>query len=108
MSITTFLIPPRLIFGRGSFSQLGLEAARLGRKALIVTGRHSAKSWGYLDQAVEILGEVDIASVVFAEVEQDPSLDTVERGAELAKSQGCDFVLGLGGGSPLDAAKAIA
>ncbi len=77
----------------------------LGKKALIVTGQSSAKLSGALDDVLENIG---VEYELFSEVENNPSLETVARGGKLAREAGCDFVIGIGGGSPLDAAKVIA
>ena len=100
--------PGRVIFGRGRLGELGEVAARLGSRAMLVTGRRFARSSGYLEKLVNSLESAGLEVVVFAEVEPNPSLETVDRGARLAASRGVDVVVGFGGGSPLDAAKGIA
>jgi 1,3-propanediol dehydrogenase/alcohol dehydrogenase len=107
MHAQTFLSPARIHFGPGSLEHLGQEAASLGKKALIVTGRSSAKKSGSLDAIRTILEEAGVAIVEFAKVESDPSVATVEEGTALAKAQECDLIVALGGGSPIDAAKGI-
>ncbi|MEM1929060.1 MAG: iron-containing alcohol dehydrogenase [Thermofilaceae archaeon] len=98
----------RIVFGRGTLPEVGRYAASLGSRALLVTGRSFAASSGLLQRLVDSLREANLDVVVFPEVEPNPSLRTVERGARLAASKGVDVVVGFGGGSPLDAAKAIA
>jgi len=102
-----FQVPPRIIFGNGVVAQAGREAARFGRRALVVTGKNSSARTGSLDAVCASLQEADVAPVVFAQVESDPSVQTVQAGAELARKEQCDVIVGLGGGSPLDAAKGI-
>src|SRR5690606_4102226 len=80
----------------------------IGRKALIVTGRRSAKINGSYDDVRQALSETGVGYVLFDEVEENPSLETIERGRETGKKNQVDFVIGIGGGSPMDAAKAIA
>lgn len=104
----TFEQSGRIVFGRGSLSEVGRSAALLGSRALIVTGRSFAASSGLLPRLVDSLRAADMDVVVFSEVEPNPALKTVERGTRLAASKGVDVVVGFGGGSPLDAAKAIA
>jgi len=100
-------LPVNLIFGSGKTELLGSEAAKLGGKALIVTGASSTKKSGLLDRAIKLLSKSGVDSVLFDKVEQNPLTTTVYEGAELAAASGCDLVIGLGGGSIIDAAKAI-
>ncbi|MDY6284929.1 MAG: iron-containing alcohol dehydrogenase family protein [Fibrobacter sp.] len=79
-----------------------------GKKALIVTGKHSAKNNGSLDEVLEILKNGNVPYGIFDEVEENPSVETVARAAQMGKAFAADFIIGIGGGSPIDAAKAIA
>jgi alcohol dehydrogenase YqhD (iron-dependent ADH family) len=101
-------IPTTFIVGPGRFSKLGSEAAAIGRKVLIVTGRSSARKLGLTDRAVHLLNQAGIESVVFPEVEPNPRHTTCDRGAALAVDEQCDVIVAIGGGSAIDAAKAIA
>lgn len=103
-----FHLPVNLIFGRGVSAKVGEEAARWGKKALIVTGRSSTKKSGLLDRSTKALQQAGLACVLFDKVRQNPLTTTVQEGAALAAQEGCDVVVGLGGGSIMDAAKAIA
>ena len=80
----------------------------MGKRALLVTGRHSAKVNGSQDAFTGKLDELGISWYLFDDVENNPSIDTIRRAAAFAKEKGVDFVVGIGGGSPMDAAKAIA
>ena len=80
----------------------------LGTRAGIVTGKTSAKKCGALTDVLSVLEKLKITSVLFDDVEENPSVATCFKAAEFFKEQGVDFVIGIGGGSPLDAAKAIA
>lgn len=84
------------------------EIASYGKKALLVTGRHSALANGSLSDVKRALADRDTSYVLFQEVEENPSVETVIKAASLGKDEGADFVIGIGGGSALDAAKAIA
>lgn len=86
----------------------GAELAALGSRALIVSGRHSARSCGAFDDVTGVLEENGDTWVEFAEVEENPSVETVMRAREIGVREKVDFVIGIGGGSPMDAAKAIA
>ncbi len=77
----------------------------LGTKAMIVTGRTSAKKTGALDDVLAALGETPY--VIFDRIEENPSIETVMAAREIAAKAGADFFIGIGGGSPMDAAKAI-
>lgn len=102
-----YFLPVNLLFGAGRIREAGEITARYGRKAFIVTGRNSTKKTGLLNKVCGLLEAAGVEPVVFAEVEQNPLTTTVMRGAAAAR-KGCDVVIGLGGGSPMDAAKAIA
>jgi 1,3-propanediol dehydrogenase/alcohol dehydrogenase len=103
-----FRLPGVIHFGWGAVEKVGEEAARLGRRALVVTGRSAMKRTGVLDRVRAQLSRAHVESLVFDQVEADPRGETVDAGAELARREACDLVLGLGGGSPMDAARAIA
>ena len=101
-------LPVNLIFGRGRIVEIGNETLKYGKKAIIVTGRNSTKKSGLLDKTVSLLNDAGIESVIFDKVEQNPLTTTAYEGAELAKKEKCEVVIGLGGGSIMDAAKSIA
>jgi 1,3-propanediol dehydrogenase/alcohol dehydrogenase len=103
-----FRIPPKVVFGAGIINQIGEETAELGGTALLVTGRSSARKTGMLDVVTASLESAKLRCILFEEVEPDPSVETVQKGVDLAKEHGVDVIIALGGGSPMDAAKAIA
>ena len=107
MSTRFFQTTPRIHFGLRALEQVGQEASRLGRTALVVTGRGSSSHNGSLDRTCALLAGAGVAAVPFPRVESDPSLDTVEAGAALARGKNCDVLVALGGGSAMDAAKGI-
>lgn len=98
----------KLIFGVDEYKNLGRYVAEFGRRPLIVTGRSSLRKTGRLDEAVENLKENGLDAVVFEGVEENPRTSTVSKAAALAREEKCDVVLAIGGGSSMDAAKAIA
>ncbi|OGF51139.1 MAG: hypothetical protein A2231_00740 [Candidatus Firestonebacteria bacterium RIFOXYA2_FULL_40_8] len=100
--------PVKFIFGAGEFKRAGTEAKLLGKKAFVVTGRGSVKKLGYLDNLTAQLKENKIEYVIFDKIEPNPRSATIDEGGRLAKSLGCDFIIALGGGSAMDAAKGIA
>ena len=107
MTTQIFQIPSRIVFGCGAVASVGEEAKVFGSTALVVTGRSSATKTGMLKTVTDALEGAGVTPVVFAEVEADPSSETVDAGVALAKEKGCDVIVALGGGSPLDAAKAV-
>ncbi len=107
MAMFTYRHPTKVVFGQGALGKLGEEAARLGRKALVVTGRSFAKKHGYLDSIGNALREAGVEPVFYPEVEPNPGFGTVDKGAELARREGVDLYIAFGGGSAMDAAKAI-
>ena len=84
------------------------ELASFGKKALIVTGKHSSRANGSLDDVTKALESQGTEYVIYDQIEENPTIPMVMEAAEVGKTQGADFVIGIGGGSPLDAAKAIA
>ena len=103
-----FFMPSRILFGAGKLAELATVALP-GKKALVVIGAGgSMRRLGYLDRVADMLAERDIACVVFDKILPNPVSEHVAEGAALARSAGCDFVIGLGGGSSMDSAKSIA
>jgi alcohol dehydrogenase len=101
-------IPTRVLFGAGQLSNLHAQKMP-GRKAMIVISKgKSVKENGYLARTEEQLQLAGVESVVFDKVEANPLKSTVMAGAAFAKENQCDFIVALGGGSTMDASKAIA
>lgn len=103
-----FDLPVNIIFGRGKAELIGSETAKYGSRALLVTGRGSTKRSGLLDRALALLEKSGVTVTLFDKVSQNPLTTTVAEGAELAKAEKCGVILGIGGGSIMDAAKGIA
>ena len=101
-------IPTRIVFGTGKIKELSILRMP-GKKALIVISKgKSVERNGYLKILTEQLSSVGIGWEVFAEIRENPNTCNVMDGAKAAKESGCDFIIGFGGGSCMDAAKAIA
>ena len=99
-----FTLPRDLYHGKGSLEELkNLK----GRKAIIVVGGGSMKRFGFLDKAVGYLEEAGMEVKLFENVEPDPSVETVMKGAEMMREFEPDWIISMGGGSPIDAAKAM-
>lgn len=102
-----FYLPVEVIFGVGSLNRLGEVARRFGFKAILVTGRQSARKSGALEKAIDSLKRHGVQEVlVFDEVEPNPTDTTVNQLSRLIVEEKVDFIVGLGGGSALDVAKA--
>lgn len=86
----------------------GEDIALIGKKAMIVTGKHSSRANGSLKDVTDVLEEKNIEYIIFDDIEENPSIETVMKARELGVLENVDFVIGIGGGSPLDASKAIA
>ena len=97
-----FTTAGRLVFGRGTRSQAGPAAAALGARALVVTGRSGERALPFLAD----LAAHGVACERFV-VPTEPTLEQIREGLRLASDHGAQVILGLGGGSALDAAKAI-
>ncbi|NPV90964.1 MAG: iron-containing alcohol dehydrogenase [Firmicutes bacterium] len=102
------LNPARILFGPGANDRIGTEIARLGKKPLIVTGRKSLVASGNLDRVASPLRQLGIKPVFFADVEPEPTVGKVDEVRQIARENRCDLIVGVGGGSVLDVAKAAA
>lgn len=99
-----FTLPRDLYYGKGALEQLkNLE----GKKAILVLGGGSMKRFGFVDKVVEYLKEAGIETKLFENVEPDPSVETVMKGAQMMREFEPDWIIAMGGGSPIDAAKAM-
>uniref|UniRef100_A0A7V3RFP5 Iron-containing alcohol dehydrogenase n=1 Tax=Mesoaciditoga lauensis TaxID=1495039 RepID=A0A7V3RFP5_9BACT len=102
----THFNPVDLRFGEGAMKSV--DFSLYGKKALIVTGKGgSAKRSGAIGDLTGMLDDQKISYDFFNEAEENPSFDTVDKGATFFRSKGCDFIVGVGGGSPMAVAKAI-
>ena len=99
-----FTLPRDIYYGKGSLEELkNLK----GKKAIIIVGGGSMKRFGFLDKVVEYLHEAGIETKLFEGVEPDPSVETVMKGAAAMREFEPDWIVSIGGGSPIDAAKAM-
>ena len=104
----TIYTPTRLFFGVDQAEAFAKAAAKLGRHALLVTGGGSVERLGYLGEVKGALAAQGVKVTVFSGIEPNPESATINRAAATLKSAGADFVLALGGGSVMDASKAVA
>ena len=103
-----YYLPVNVVFGCGKVKEAGEIAKPYGKKALIVTGKSSAKKSGLYDKVKDSLEAAEIESALFDKVSQNPLTTTAIEGAEFAKETGADMVVAIGGGSIMDCAKSIA
>ncbi|WP_406193029.1 iron-containing alcohol dehydrogenase [Kitasatospora sp. NBC_01560] len=101
-------VPTRVVFGAGTTDRVGELVRRHGVRALVVTGRTAARRHGHLDRVLASLAGAGVKATVHDRISANPRSDEVDEAAVLARSAGSDVVVGLGGGSALDAAKAVA
>ncbi len=105
----TYYMPTKLYFGKNSIRKLGEFVDKLGKKAMIVIGRSGAmRKFGHLDKVTQELDKKHISYVIYDKILPNPLDTQVNEAAEIAKREGVEFVIGLGGGSTIDSAKAIA
>jgi alcohol dehydrogenase class IV len=98
-----FATATRIVFGTGKCRELGALVRGFGRRALVVSGRSSSRA----ERVIGLLHAEGISAIVFS-VPGEPTIASVEQGMAVARSAGCEFVISIGGGSVIDAGKAIA
>ncbi len=103
-----FYMPTKVYQEKDAVKNHGVEIASFGKKALIVTGKSSSKKNHSLQDVIDVLNENATEYVIFDEVPQNPSVELIMKASEFGRNEGADFVIGIGGGSPMDSAKAIA
>ena len=99
-----FTLPRDVYFGQGTLEELKNLG---GKRAIVVVGGGTMKRMGFLDRAVQYLKDGGVEVELFEGVEPDPSVETVMRGAEVMRKFQPDWIVAMGGGSPIDAAKAM-
>jgi len=104
--LTNFM-PVKTYFGENCLKEKGVEIANFGKHAFLVTGKSSAKKSGVLDDLLPLLEKLNIKYTLFDKIMENPTLVAVHEGAKLLNKANCDFIIGIGGGSPIDAAKTI-
>lgn len=103
----TFSIPQNIVVGKGSLAKLPQLAKKLGGKhAFIISGPHLNKM-GIVQSCADALKAEGMDASAFTETEGNPSVETVDKATKVFKESGADFIVALGGGSPMDVAKAV-
>ena len=106
--MSIFYMPVKVYEETNVIQNHAKEIAAFGKKALIVTGRRSAFANGSYADLTKALEQEGVSFAVYSEVEENPSVHTIMKARDFGVSEKVDFVIGIGGGSPLDASKAIA
>ena len=99
---------PEILFGRGSLRYAGLCAKRLGAEKIFLVSDTGLEKTGWVDKVFEFLEDEQLKCYYFSDVVANPRDFQVQEGARLYVEEGCDVVMAIGGGSPMDAAKGIA
>lgn len=103
----TFIAPGRIISGRRALDMAADAVAKLGKKALVVTD-DIMRQLGNLDKVTDMLMKAGVSYAVFTGVSGEPDDRMIQAGVAVYREENCDFLVGLGGGSPIDSMKAIA
>ena len=106
MSSFEFLLPTRIVFGNDVIDQIGAEAKKIGSRALIITDKGVLKT-GYIERIQQLLKDAGVESAVFSDVDPNPRDTSVQKGFTIATKFETDLLVGVGGGSAIDTAKAI-
>jgi alcohol dehydrogenase YqhD (iron-dependent ADH family) len=104
----TFWNPTKIIFGKDTIPQIGVETKQFGKKVMLVYGKSSIKNTGVYDKVVNSLREAQLEVVEFSGVQPNPVLSHVKEGIAFVKRKKVDLIVAVGGGSVLDESKAIA
>lgn len=103
-----YYMPTKVFWGPECLKKQGNAIRSIGKRALVVTGKRSARASGVLDDITGTLGGAGVHFAVFDDIEPNPSIATARRAGKAARSFGADMIVAAGGGSPLDAGKAAA
>ncbi|NWG20334.1 MAG: iron-containing alcohol dehydrogenase [Chloroflexi bacterium] len=103
-----FIMPAHVVLGSGAVEQVGAQCQKRGWKHALIVSDKIMQSLGLVDQVRQLLADSGIGSAVFAGVNTEPVVEYVQEGLQIYRDAGCDFVVAVGGGSPIDTAKAVA
>ncbi len=99
--------PVKLYFGKSVVQQLHKETNNIGRRVLLMTGRQSAKKYGYYEQVIKQLKHNNLEIIEFSGIKPNPILIDANKALDIAHKNKIDFILALGGGSVIDTAKLV-
>ncbi len=108
MKVFDFSVPTQVFFGAGELARVKELAPQLGRKAMLLAAADTMRALGFLDKTVTLLKEAGVDVVVSDDVAPNPRDKDIDRQTKMFLDEGCDFTIGLGGGSAMDTAKAVA
>lgn len=103
-----YYMPTKLLFGKGQLGNLHKENLPGNKALIVISAGKSTRKFGYLEKLENELKLANVSYIVFDEIQPNPTLENVRNGAKIIRENNCDFVIGLGGGSSIDAAKSIA
>ncbi|WP_029032331.1 iron-containing alcohol dehydrogenase [Salinarimonas rosea] len=103
----SYHLPTAIEFGHGALARLPALARGLGGQRALIVGDPGVERAGLVGRIADVLSQTEMPIAIFTDVESDPDIRSVEQGTAIAKAERCDFVIGIGGGSALDTAKAI-
>jgi alcohol dehydrogenase len=106
--IFNYYMPTRFLFGPGALDELHKRKLPGGKALVVISAGKSMKAGGYLNRLTDQLEKAGASWILFDKILPNPIVEHVNEGGEIAAREGCDFVVGLGGGSTIDSAKAIA
>lgn len=107
MNQFNYTIPQNIIFGMNQVETLVTHVEKIGIKKVLLVSDRTLETLGYVERISKILAEGDIKMTTYLDVEPNPSIETVEKAVEVYKESGCEGIITLGGGSPMDVAKAV-
>ncbi len=105
--VSEFRMPKSVLYGRNSLEKLGEQSKKFGKRAFIVTDKIMEKL-GYVEKCMQQLNKKGITVSTYNKVDAEPTNIHVLEALSLCKEEKCDFIIGIGGGSCIDAAKAVA
>ncbi|MCY6483417.1 iron-containing alcohol dehydrogenase family protein [Clostridium aestuarii] len=102
-----YFMPTEIFYGKNIVKNKAELIESFGKRAFVITGKSSSKKNGSLEDVINVLKEKNVDYYIFDEVEENPSLETVEKAAQIGREKDVDYIIGIGGGSPIDTSKAV-
>ncbi|MDX1358374.1 MAG: iron-containing alcohol dehydrogenase [Clostridia bacterium] len=102
-----YYMPAKIFFGKGKINKLGEEKLPGNKALIVISAGNSMIKHGYVQKVQSLLSSNGSEYVLYDKIQPNPTLESIRGGASLARSEGCDYIIGLGGGSSIDASKSI-